>query len=67
MLGLGLMELLLMLFFGVPVVLYCAICIGLVAKKLNFNPWLMGILFLIPIVHFVVLGVLAFSKPRTTM
>jgi hypothetical protein len=65
MVGLGASELLLLLFiFLLPFVLYQPICIGFISKKLGFNPWLMGLLSLIPVVNLVVLGVLAFSKER---
>lgn len=67
--GFGVPELfvvVLMLIAGLPFIIYQPACIGLISKKLGFNPWLMGLLSLIPIVNLVVLGVLAFSKERKT-
>ena len=67
MVGAGVAELLLIsmvLVFLLPFIFFEPICIGLISKKLGFNPWVMGLLSLIPIVNLVILGILAFSKER---
>ena len=67
MVNLGIAELALTTIISVlilPFILYPAICIGLIAKKLGFSAWLFGILYLIPVVNLVAIGVLAFSKTK---
>ena len=61
--GVGAAELLI-IFFALPFIFFQPVCIGLIAKKLGYDPWLMGVLYFIPLVNLVVLGVLAFSETR---